>query len=325
MAAFKPAYLIHGDDHGRIGERRARLRELAEAQSGPEGLEVFTGEAATGEAVAVALAAMTFAVGRRFLIVDGVERWSESEVGPVVTALAELPPDTTVAFFARDEGRLKAPPGLVAAVKSCGGDVAHESAVKPWELPRWVLARASELGLDVAPAAAKVLVALVGERQQRLLRELEKLALSADPGARIDVDDVERVAAGSAERRAWSLADAVVARDGGAAVRLYLDLRAQGERLAGLLYLVTQRLRAAHELSARLEAGHPAAQLKKTLRMPPKAAERFLSDVQGTDAGSLRGALETMADLELASRGGAAGVLDEDTLAITAFRRLAAA
>ena len=26
MPSFKPAYLIHGDDHGRIGERRARLR-----------------------------------------------------------------------------------------------------------------------------------------------------------------------------------------------------------------------------------------------------------------------------------------------------------
>ena len=32
-AAFKSAYLIHGDDHGRIGERRARLKALAEAQS----------------------------------------------------------------------------------------------------------------------------------------------------------------------------------------------------------------------------------------------------------------------------------------------------
>ena len=30
MASFKPAYLIHGDDHGRIAERRNRLRAIAE-------------------------------------------------------------------------------------------------------------------------------------------------------------------------------------------------------------------------------------------------------------------------------------------------------
>ena len=55
MARFKPAYLIHGDDHGRIAERRARLRSVAEEQSGTNGLEVLEGEAATPEAVAAAL------------------------------------------------------------------------------------------------------------------------------------------------------------------------------------------------------------------------------------------------------------------------------
>ena len=49
MPAFKPAYLIHGDDHGRIAERRARLRALAESESGAQGIELFEGEAATPE------------------------------------------------------------------------------------------------------------------------------------------------------------------------------------------------------------------------------------------------------------------------------------
>ena len=75
MPTFKPAYLIHGDDHGRIAERRARLRALAEAQSGAEGVELFEGDASTPDAVGAALNAMTFAIGRRFVIVDGVERW----------------------------------------------------------------------------------------------------------------------------------------------------------------------------------------------------------------------------------------------------------
>ena len=63
MPAFKAAYLIHGDDHGRIAERRARLRAMAEAESGSAGVEVLEAEACTPEAVAAALTAMTFAIG----------------------------------------------------------------------------------------------------------------------------------------------------------------------------------------------------------------------------------------------------------------------
>ena len=36
------------------------------------------------------------------------------------------------------------------------------------------------MGLELDAAAAKALVAQVGERQQRLLRELEKLALEGE-------------------------------------------------------------------------------------------------------------------------------------------------
>ena len=100
MPTFKPAYLIHGDDHGRISERRARLRALAEAESGAGGVEIFEGDAATPEAVGLALSSMTFAIGRRFLIVDGVERWKDADIETsLVPVLADIAPETTVTFF----------------------------------------------------------------------------------------------------------------------------------------------------------------------------------------------------------------------------------
>src|SRR5918996_1387292 len=114
MAAFKPAYLIHGDDHGRIGERRAALRALAERESGSGSVECFESAASAPDLVAGALAAMTFAIGRRFLIVDGVERWKDGEIAThLLPALARIDPETTIAFFAREEGRSKVSPQLV--------------------------------------------------------------------------------------------------------------------------------------------------------------------------------------------------------------------
>jgi DNA polymerase-3 subunit delta len=323
VPSFKPAYLIHGDDHGRIAERRRRLRELAEQHSGAQGIEVFENEASTPEAVATALNALTFAIGRRFIIVDGAERWTDKQLDPLEAAMNDMPPDTTVAFFAREDGRTKAPGRLHDAVKQAGGDISAEQSVKPWELPKWVISRARELSLQLEPDSARALIAQVGDRQQRLLRELEKLALYAGTGARVDATMLEELAAPSAEHRAWSLADTIVSGDARAATSLYLTLRSQGERLSGLLYWMSQRVRTAHEIAVALETGEPAAQIKRRLRMPSKAADRLIADAGRSGTENLQRTIEQLAELELASRGGGSGGAGEDTVALRAIGQIA--
>ena len=322
MPAFKPAYLIHGDDHGRIAERRASLRAVAEGESGANGVEVLEGDAATPEAVAGALSAMTFAIGRRFVVVDGAERFKEDEVkAHLVPVLEAMPPDTTVAFFAREEGRAKVPAALHKAVEAAGGDVRAEQVLKAKQLPRWAAGEAKRLGIQLDPVAAQVLVAQVGERQQRLLRELEKLAIEHGPGAHVGPDEVQDAAAPSSERQVWGLVDALVARDGTAATRAYLALRAQGESLGRLVPLLARRVRDVLLIAERLEAGESSGQVKGTLRMSPWAADRRIAEARGRDADGLRRALETLADLELATRG--ASELADDTEAVRAIGAIA--
>jgi DNA polymerase III subunit delta len=323
MPAFKPAYLIHGDDHGRIAERRARLRAVAEQSSGSAGLEVLEDDDATPGAAAAALSAMTLGTEHRFVVVDGVERWKEDDLDELEAVLNAMPPETTVAFFGREDARAKVPPRLADAVARAGGDVAAEQTVRPWELPKWVAAQARQLGLEPDAGAAKALVSRVGERQQRLLRELEKLALALGSGSALTAGELDELAASSSERKTWVLGDALVARDGPAATRIYLELRARGERLTGLLFRMAGRLREALDVADRLESGESAAQVRRGLRMPPKAAERFIADVQRTDRDALRRAIEHVADLELDSRGGRA--VPEDTAALRTVLRIAAA
>jgi DNA polymerase-3 subunit delta len=308
---LKPAYLIHGDDHGAVAERRAGLRALAEGgEGGAASVEVLDGAAATPAAVADALAAMTLAIGRRVIIVEGAERWRQDEVeSQLAGAIAQMPPDTTLAIFAREEARAKVPAAVHDAVKRAGGQIVSRMTVKSWELARWAREQATRLGIELDNAAAKALVAQVGERQQRLLRELEKLALEGEQtgGAmrQVGVSEIESRAAHSAEWRAFGLADAMVGADGREATLAYLRLRGQGERMSGLLYLMASRLREALAISLRLQAGEPVAEIKRGLRMPARAAERFVADVSRSDPERLRAALATMADLELDSRGGA--------------------
>lgn len=352
MPDLKPAYLIHGDDHGALASRRAGLRALAEGgEAGGASVELLEGDAATPENAAASLAAMTLAVGWRVVIVEGVERWRDADVEKhLAGALAQMPPETTLAMFAREEARAKAPASLHKAVKRAGGQIVAQTTVKPWELPRWVREQAPRLGLSLDAAAAKALVAQVGERQQRLLRELEKLALEGDPDAagapgsasaagsgsaagliHVSAQDIEARAARSSEWRSYALADALVGADGREATLSYLRLRQQGERLSGLTYLMAQRLRDALSVAQRLQAGESVADVKRSLRMPARAAERFVADVARSDVERLRGALSTLAELELDTRGGAplasshsaVSGLDEDTLALRAIETIA--
>jgi len=314
MPALKPAYLIHGDDHARIADRRARLRALAEQGGGPVEL------AASAEEAVALLAAMTLATGWRVIIADGAERFTD--VDELAAALAQIPPETTIAFFALEDGRAKAPPALHKAVHAAGGDVAAEVAVKPWDLPGWATARAAELGLRLDNRAARALVDAVGPRQARLQRELEKIAIELGPGATLDADAVLESVARAAEQKAWTVADALVAKDSARATRVFLQLRAQGERVESLGYAMTRRVREALEVSTQLEAGVPASKLRGGMRMPPKAASAFLNDVARTTPAALRRAIAALAQLELDTHGGSP--LDGDTLALRAIAEITA-
>jgi DNA polymerase-3 subunit delta len=323
MPEFKPAYLIHGDDHGRISERRASLRALAERESGTNGVECFEGDSSAPDIVAGALAAMTFAIGRRFLIVDGTERWKDADIARhLLPALASIGPETTIAFFAREEGRFKISAQLAKAVEQVGGVVVAERTLKAKELPKWLQAEAGRLGVSLDRDAAQALVAHVGDRQQRLLRELEKLALELGPDARIGAEDVDAAAAHSAERQVWGLVDRLVEGDGAATIRAYLELAAQGESLARLVPLLARRVREVLAIAQRLEAGEGPAQIKAAIKGNSWALDRRIAEARRSDVGRLSRALEVLADLELASHG--ASELSDPTEAIRAIRAIAA-
>ena len=58
--------------------------------------------------------------------------------------------------------------------------------------------------------------------------------------------------------------------------------------------------------------------------MPPRAADRLIADAGRAGSERLRRATGEIADLELASRGGGARALSEDSAALLALRRITA-
>jgi DNA polymerase III subunit delta len=320
MADLKPAYLVCGDDDAKIDAWRARLRKRAETERGPGGLETYDGAVSEPEEVAAALATLSFDTGTRYLLVDGAGAWKASRLGPLEEALVGMPPDTVLVLIVRGKPLKQ----LVKAVEKVGGELREYTAPKPWELPKWAAERARDEGLELDREAAKELVTVVGPSQQRLAREVEKLALALHPAVRATVEDVERLATGEVAPQAYDLADAVVAGDLPAVLGLAEELREHDASPGLLVWRIASRLREVHEAAALLEAGMPEQKVAETVDKRPWLAKRIVARATKADRAALERALCVFSDLEVELRGGGEQALDEDAAFSLALARAAA-
>jgi len=307
MADLKPVYLVCGDGDAKIDSWRTRLRRRAEEELGPGGLETFDARAEGCEPVVAALATLTLSTGTRYLLVEDVAAWKAPELEPLTTALGSMPPDVVLVLIVRGKP-LK---GLVKAVEGAGGEVREYAAPKPWELPKWAIARARELGLRLEPDAAKLLVSIVGSGQQRLARELEKLAIAMHPEVTARAEHVEQLAAGETAPKVYDLADALVAGDRETTMHLAEELIGHEERPSRFVYPIVGRLRDVHRAVELLEAGAGEKELATALKAPPWRVKKVVALARHADRETIERALCRFADLELELRGG--GTLDEET------------
>jgi len=313
MADPRPAYLLQGDDEVKIDGWRSRVRERA-AGDPDATIEVFTADAGAAE-VASAMCSMTLALGRRWMLVEGVERWKEKDVKLVSDALAGLPAGTTVVMIASGPIRRgkpgPAPAKLVQAVEKCGGEVTAFKAPSASGYAKWAAEQASKLGLAMSVDAAQALVDRVGEdekrhlHERRLMRELEKIATYAPEDSRVDVDTVSELTAADAEARTWELADALVGGDRALAVSLAEDLRDRGADIMYVLFALLRKVRETRTAWAVLEEGGTTREVAAALGIPDWKARPIKAQAERADGARLERIATALADLDYAVRGGA--------------------
>jgi DNA polymerase III delta subunit len=233
--------------------------------------------------------------------------------------LADMPPDTVLVVIVRGKPLKQ----LCTCVERAGGELRDYPAPKPWELPKWSIERGRELGLQVDQEAAKGLVVLVGTSQQRLSRELEKMALALHPRTALRPADVEELAARDNSPQAYDLADALVTGDLRATLALAERLESHGERPGKLVFPLVRRLREVHRAAALLDAGMPEAKVGEALNAPPWLAKKTVARAKKADRAALERAICIFADLEVDTRGGGDVQLDEDTAFSLALARAA--
>jgi DNA polymerase-3 subunit delta len=228
-----------------------------------------------------------------------------------------MPPDMVLLIVVRGKPLKQ----LQKAVDKAGGEVRECGAPKQWELPKWAAERARELGVQLDVDAAKAVVALAGPGQQRIARELEKIATAIHPESRITIEHVEELGAGEPTAQVYDLADSLVSGDLRSTLVLAEDLASQDERPGRLIFPVVRRLREVHRAAELLEAGVSEKDVAGKLRAPPWLAKKTIAKARTADRATLERALCVFADLEVEMRGG--GDLDEDTAFSLALARAA--
>ena len=255
---MQPLYLIAGTDGAKIDATRARLRARAEREGGVGALEVFEPGEGQGmpdhEALLAAIPAMSLMDSRRYLLADGVERWRDKQLEPVLAALGELPPDLTLVLICRDKAAAK----LVKAVEGGGG--------------RGARVRGAEGARDAAACwSAKPSGSASGSTRRRrgcwssgwaptrcgCATSSSAWRCGRERGERSSAADLEEMVADTSEAAVWSLSDALIEGDAAAALRIGERLIGQGENVTGLIYGLASRLRGACAAAAQLEEGIP--------------------------------------------------------------------
>jgi DNA polymerase III delta subunit len=242
----------------------------------------------------------------------------------LVDLVAAVPPGNALCVTDLVAGGAKGPAAkgvLRDAIEAAGGVVGEFKVPGPGRMEPWLTKRADELGIELQPAAARLLAERVGghiresdvdrrRRTELANAELEKLALY-QPGGSIGVDDVEALVVETIPGSAWGFLDAVGARAGAAAATLAERLLAEGMPMPVLVAQLHRRLRELILVREHLDAGSTPPRIVKELKLQPFRAKKLSEQAGHWSVSGLEAALADLLALDLRSKGIA---LDGSTL-----------
>ena len=153
-------------------------------------------------------------------------------------ALEGLPPSTSLVFIDGDISEKNPLLQLLSPIVQ----VRRFSNVGQRDLPGWIEARARRDGVDISPAAVRLLADLVGNDLWALSQELKKLTLYAAE-RQVNEDDVRALTVAARETSVFTLVDAVVEGRPEQALRVLEQLLDQGAAAPYLLAMITRQYR----------------------------------------------------------------------------------
>ena len=245
------------------------------------------------------------------LVVRRADALRDEAEARVLDALPTLGPGGTLVLVARaaDQRRRLAAACLRAGAAYGFGRVDDRGAAD------WVARLAHERGVETTPAATQELLDRSGVDLGVLAGEIDKLALHAGEGARIEPKHVRSVVAAVRQHGVDELTTHLARKNAGGAARALRLLLAEGEPPVRLLAFLGANFRRALHVAELAEAGVSQAEIAARLRMPPWLVGRIAGQGRATHLERSLHILRRL-DLELKSTRPAEAVFEAAVLEI---------
>jgi DNA polymerase-3 subunit delta len=237
------AFLLREEALGVLGDRRPTEVDAADWRGGE--LQDLSTPSLFGEP--------------RALLITDARSLTKDALGELASYLTSPDPEAPLVICCQVADRGKPPAALLKMVDPVGEVRAIQVSRK--DLEPWVLRRAKDQGLDLAPPAARALVETLGEDPGQLAAALQQLG-SAFAGEKITPQLVARQFRGLGEQKVWDLCDNAFGKNLPGAIRSWRSLEEGREDPLKILGGVASRLRDLMRVRA-LPERIPAAQVAK--------------------------------------------------------------
>ena len=303
-----PVYLVMGEERF-IRDQVLTALKSATLAGGVAGLneEQFTaGEVDVGRVLDVARTSPMMAK-RRWVLVKQAERWDTQEGKGKNTGFdqlasyAERPVESTVLVVVAD--KLDARRKLVSVAKKQDFLVSC-TILNARELPGWIAMEAKRRGHPITHSVADLIAELSGPELASVSDALERLSLYVGPAQPIDSHAVTECVTTIRQASVWELLDAIGRRQLGEALRILssvFDARDRGLKLLGLLAWSTRQML---RFRVAMGAGASPEEAAKAAGAPPFKARELARQVKGTSEQQLEAWLSSLAEADLALKGG---------------------
>jgi len=305
VAELLSAYLITGTDRPKVTRALRRLRDRV----GEDATETLNASESSGEDAAASCNALgLFAVERRLVVVEQVERWKAADVKAVQEYLRKPAPTSVLALLGEEVKRDSA---LAKAVAKAGEVLIYDIPTtrgRKADLPKWVEQQFRERGIVIDHDAARALVELAGDNADELVTEVDKLTTWA-AGERIGEREVAELVPARADAPPFDLTDAwgrrdvaavlaaserIVERSGNAPRDVFLRIAA----------LVTNHVTRVRECQALDAEGVPPAAAADRLKRNRFYVQKLYEQAHNFSEEELGDAVIRLARLDLALKGG---------------------
>lgn len=193
--------------------------------------------------------------------------------------------------------------GLLDKLKAAKAEVITVTALKPYELPRFVAAEARSAGASIDPADAQTLIDAVGHDLRLLASAIAQLVADGQGGA-ITAEHIGRYFGGRSEVTSFAVAEAVLSGRTGLAMEQLRWALDTGVAPVLLTSALASGLRGLGKLMS-APGGLPEADLAREVGVPPWKIKSMRVQARGWAPGGIASALTAVAIADADVKGAA--------------------